>query len=338
MADEEALLVSQLFADPNNAQQELATLFGLYHILEARVLKGKETTRAMLSKLSSFSVDSLRSLTRAENTPEQVEIEEMRKDEILALEAILGDEFTQFSVSWQNHNIHGIRVSMSASLTLDESCFRPYKVHINQFEMDFHILPAPISFYPFQIPIIIPRMDITVSNASLSLPESEKQLLLTNICSRIKLKLLSELIKQASTMLGESMVYSLTLWAQSNLSELIAGELSAEGYASTGKKNITPDSVKSLSSNGAAKVVAGRGPAAAKIVASRGAPTRRQQFIDLSDSQIEEVSRQMKDEQEKKIVDPAFCNMLTARQKLPAWKKKDEIVHLVRNNQVRGQS
>lgn len=61
---------------------------------------------------------------------------------------------------------------------------------------------------------------------------------------------------------------------------------------------------------------------------------RNEKSIPFAEDQ-QEVSARLKAEHEKRLVeDDALKSMIKARQSLPAWKKKEEILQLVKNNQV----
>jgi hypothetical protein len=327
-----------LLGDAKNADK--ASSYALYAIIARRAIK--EQSRSDLT-LESSAADAVAALPKKDDEREAWEIEELRRDEMLALEAILGDDFSARSVpvpglggDAQPVDVLDVRLPVD-SLSLDGSAFLPFPLSIVDLRLEFHIPAHPHSLYPLQLPLVFPS--VSLSNAGRGVTSVSVQVL-QRVAAKLKHRIMGELAGQAKEMLGEAMIYSLCQWLQTNIDPLVRAVVESEqrptvAVAAPVSVNQTQQPTHKAATGGRQeRLPTAATPHGQPAPSARPAPRRSRGQPQVSEEQVREMSAQMVERLRAKQQRPDYIEMQRARQRLPAASKKEEIVRIIRNNQV----
>jgi len=236
------------------------------------------------------------------------ELEELRKDEIAALASIMADDFVEGETT--RGRVLTLKLS-SIDPPLPLALATPPLLEIT-------IPLAPINLYPFQYPIV-----------QLKFAEEDR----SKIPRGLLLEVLSKMAKEAASMLGSPLIYSLVLWVQSNLASL------TRGFTTRPTQRTTTTTTPSSNTSAQPKT-----PMAAKgkekkpnnNKANRKPPIKfhHRGPKALSEYEFASISEGMKKERQAIEGSEGYQPMKRVRQKLPAWEKRDAIAALIRASQV----
>ena len=243
------------------------------------------------------------------------ELEELRKDEIAALASIMADDFVE------GETARGRVLTLKLSYIdppLPLALTTPPLLEIT-------IPLPPTNLYPFQYPIV-----------QLKFAEEDR----SKIPRGLLLEVLSKMAKEAASMLGSPLIYSLVLWVQSNLAPLMRGFTTRPTQRTTPSQPSTTITTKPSSTTSAQPKM----PMAAKGKEKKpsnnkanGKPPIKFHHRGpkaLSDSEFVSISEVMKKERQAIEDSEGYQPMKRVRQKLPAWEKRDAIAALIRAKQV----
>jgi len=339
-AEVELLQQIDLIKPDENAPARLYTLFA---IVANKAAKSSEANP--LLSLDSPSVAGAAAALPKESKADANEIEELRREEALVLEAILGDDLCTEAVSLaelggdsQPVSVHNVRLS-AESLSLDASCFLSTQLALKDLRLMFHILALPHSLYPFQLPFILPAVSLRNGSA-----DHEPCDLAKRVGARLEHRIMNELAAQAHTMLGAAMIYSLCQWLQTNLSQLIREVVQQElrplpAPSAVSAPSPAPMKLASSGSNpdaGFKHSEVDRGSRKPKSVEARrpGSKAANPRDQEPDERTIERVGALLIEDVRAKQQNPQYAEMQRGRQRLPAASKRNEILHCIRSSQV----
>lgn len=284
------------------------------------------------------------SLPKKDEEREEWEINELRHDEVLALEAILGEDFstrTEALPEVGEVTVIDIRVAPD-TLEGAASTLRPLSLQVDDLRIEFHIPAFPDSRYPLQLPLVLPNIKLSASKTN-KLEQSRLQ----RIAAKIKHCIMISMIAEAKDMLGDPMIYSLLQSLQSTAGNLLRQVVEVERPPTVAAIAPTPaiDST-TKAARPPAKPDAGSAQRSARPTTTltdlsqldKQAPSpkkrsgRAQPVI--SEEKMAEISQRLAEDRKSKIKTSAFAEMQRVRQRLPAATKREEIVRVIRNHQV----
>ncbi|ELR25721.1 helicase conserved Cterminal domain containing protein [Acanthamoeba castellanii str. Neff] len=343
-----------LQADTKNADKATDSFYTLFALIARRATKEEASDGCALKLESSSAADAVAALPKKGDEREAWEIEELRRDEMLALEAILGDDFTARSVAVAGLGGDALPVDVLQvrlppdSLSLEASAFQPFQLALADLRLEFHIPAHPHSLYPLQLPLVFPSVSLTPTTtaaAGRGGGAGAPAQLVPRVVAKLKHRIIAELAAQAQEMLGEAMVYSLCQWLQSNIGQLVRAVVESEQRPTVAvaaptnqqpQKQPQPAKAANGRPDKAPTVTVGAAPQGQRggAVAGRSAPRRPRGQPQVSEEQVRELSAQLTESLRAKQQRPDYIEMQRVRQRLPAASKREEIIRVIRNNQV----
>ncbi|GEQ72968.1 hypothetical protein JCM33374_g6656 [Metschnikowia sp. JCM 33374] len=193
--------------------------------------------------------------------------------------------------------LEGIESIGSNKIAFSDDQKRVATISLNVQGVTQGMLSAKV-FYSEGYPHVLPGVQILVNDASFKL------------ANYIKLSIIRQLLDYILTnnLIGECMVYTMVEWIENNVARVIEdpGSLLTTPQENTDKAKRSQHSKKSLSSRSTSKT------------------------ITLSKSEIHDLSREYGERQKS----AQFKASVSQRQKLPAWRKRDDLVDIITSNKV----
>ncbi|KAL6077824.1 ATP-dependent RNA helicase [Balamuthia mandrillaris] len=240
------------------------------------------------------------------------ELHSQRMDEMMALEAILGDQLQKEESEEDANPEATLRFRIQLSPESPSSPLRSLLVIIP---------PTTRSKYPFQLPLFLPEFAVDANS---------------NVSRQGKMRVFLAAVKEASGIMGSPMIYSLVLWLQSDAASELASSSSSPSPLLSSSAAASPSPLLSSSSlqkgrnNGSSQ----KQQAPIKSI-NRKKPLPRDKTIpSLSPSEKQRLNELLKAKQEELLLSPSHQKMLKVRQHLPAWQKRKEFLSALHSQQV----